>query len=46
MNKKAARDISLNIPSVVKQQRGEIHGSQCNDETRISHSNGEMKKNP
>jgi hypothetical protein len=44
MNKKAACDTSLNILSVVK-QRGQIHGSHCDsDETRISCSNSEMKK--
>ena len=45
MNKKATRDISLNIPSAVKQRTGEIYGSHCDgDETKISHSNSEMKK--
>jgi hypothetical protein len=45
VNKKATRDISLNIPSAVKQRTGEIYGSQCDgDETGISHSNGEIKK--
>jgi hypothetical protein len=45
MNKKATCNISFNVPSVVRQRKGEIYGSHCNsDETRISHSNGEMKK--
>jgi hypothetical protein len=39
--KKAARGISLNIPSAVKQWWGEIDKG---DKTQISHSNGEMKK--
>jgi hypothetical protein len=44
MNKKATRDISLNVPSAVKQRTGEIYGSHCDgDKTGISHSNGEMK---